>query len=194
MNYLKNATFTKSIFNKRDLLQDNLPTFVMVGKSNVGKSSFINALTNNKKLAKVGSNPGKTRSINYFKINNEIYLVDLPGYGFSKMSLKEKENINKLTNEFLETNLNIRHIFFLVDIRHQPTENDRAMYDWLASKEIPCTIIANKADKLSKTKANEMLAVIRKRLFADNEIIAFSSETKTGVQEVLDIIEEVSKI
>lgn len=194
MNYLKNATFTKSIFNKRDLLQDNLPTFVMVGKSNVGKSSFINALTNNKKLAKVGSNPGKTRSINYFKINNEIYLVDLPGYGFSKMSLKEKENINKLTNEFLETNLNIRHIFFLVDIRHEPTENDRAMYDWLASKEIPCTIIANKADKLSKTKANEMLAVIRKRLFADNEIIAFSSETKTGVQEVLNIIEDVSKI
>ena len=88
MNFLKNAIFIKSIFNKIDLLQDNLPTFVMVGKSNVGKSSFINALTNNKKLAKVGSNPGKTRSINYFKINNEIYLVDLPGYGYSKMSLK----------------------------------------------------------------------------------------------------------
>ena len=90
MNCLKKAMFIKSIFNKRDLLHDNLPTFVMVGKSNVGKSSFINALTNNKKLAKVGSSPGKTRSINYFKINNEIYLVDLPGYGYSKMSLKEK--------------------------------------------------------------------------------------------------------
>lgn len=123
-----------------------------------------------------------------------MYLVDLPGYGFSKMSQKEKENINKLTNDFLENNLNIRHIFFLVDIRHDPTENDRAMYDWLVSKEIPCTIIANKADKLSKTKAAEMLTVIRKRLFADNDIIAFSSETKTGVQEVLDIIEEVSKV
>lgn len=123
-----------------------------------------------------------------------MYLVDLPGYGFSKMSQKEKENINKLTNDFLENNLNIRHIFFLVDIRHDPTENDRAMYDWLASKEMPCTIIANKADKLSKTKAAEMLTVIRKRLFADNDIIAFSSETKTGVQEVLDIIEEVSKL
>ena len=194
MNYLKNAMFIKSIFNKRDLLQDNLPTFVMVGKSNVGKSSFINALTNNKKLAKVGSSPGKTRSINYFKINNEIYLVDLPGYGYSKMSLKEKESINKLTNSFLENNINIRHIFFLVDIRHEPTENDRAMYDWIASKEIPCTIVANKADKLSKTKVQEMLSVIRKRLFADSEIIAFSSETKTGVDEILNIIENNNEL
>ena len=190
MEYLKNAVFVKSIFNNKELIQDDLPTFVMVGKSNVGKSSFINALTNNKKLAKVGSNPGKTRSINYFKINNEFYLVDLPGYGFSKMSLKEKENINKLTNNFLEKNLNLRHIFFLVDIRHDPTENDRAMYDWLAEKEIPCTIIANKADKLSKTKAEEMIQVIRKKLFADSDIIAFSSETKTGVEEVLNILKE----
>lgn len=188
MEYLKNAKFVKSIFNNKELIQDNLPTFVMVGKSNVGKSSFINTLTNNKKLAKVGSNPGKTRSINYFNINNEFYLVDLPGYGFSKMSLKEKENINKLTNNFLEKNLNIRHIFFLVDIRHEPTENDRAMYDWIASKEIPCTIIANKADKLSKTKAEEMLTVIRKRLFADSEIVAFSSEHKIGVENVLKIL------
>lgn len=190
MEYLKNAKFVKSIFNNKELIQDNLPTFVMVGKSNVGKSSFINALTNNKKLAKVGSNPGKTRSINYFNINDELYLVDLPGYGFSKMSLKEKESINKLTNTFLEKNLNIRHIFFLVDIRHDPTENDRAMYDWLAEKQIPCTIIANKADKLSKSKAEEMIKVIRKRLFADSEIIAFSSETKTGIEEVLDILKE----
>lgn len=188
MEYLKNAKFVKSIFNNKDLLQDNLPTFVMVGKSNVGKSSFINTLTNNKKLAKVGSNPGKTRSINYFNINNEFYLVDLPGYGFSKMSLKEKENINKLTNNFLEKNLNIRHIFFLVDIRHDPTENDRAMYDWIASKEIPCTIIANKADKLSKAKAEEMLTKIRKKLFADNEIITFSSEHKIGVENILNIL------
>lgn len=188
MEYLKNAKFVKSIFNNKELIQDNLPTFVMVGKSNVGKSSFINALTNNKKLAKVGSNPGKTRSINYFNINNEFYLVDLPGYGYSKMSLKEKENINKLTNNFLEKNLNIRHIFFLVDIRHDPTENDRAMYDWLASRQVPCTIIANKADKLSKTKAEEMISIIRKRLFADTEIIPFSSETKTGVEDTIKIL------
>lgn len=194
MEYLKNAKFVKSIFNNKDLLQDNLPTFVMVGKSNVGKSSFINALTNNKKLAKVGSNPGKTRSINYFNINNEFYLVDLPGYGFSKMSQKEKENINKLTNNFLENNLNIRHIFFLVDIRHEPTENDRAMYDWLAEKEIPCTIVANKADKLSKTKVQEMIQIIRKRLFADSDIVAFSSENKIGVENILKIIKENKSI
>lgn len=188
MEYLKNTKFVKSIFNNKELIQDNLPTFVMVGKSNVGKSSFINTLTNNKKLAKVGSNPGKTRSINYFNVNNQFYLVDLPGYGFSKMSLKEKESINKLTNNFLEKSLNIRHIFFLVDIRHEPTENDRAMYDWLAEKQIPCTIVANKADKLSKTKAEEMLTIIRKRLFADSDIVAFSSEHKIGVEEILKIL------
>jgi GTP-binding protein len=143
MEYLKNAKFVKSIFNNKELIQDNLPTFVMVGKSNVGKSSFINALTNNKKLAKVGSNPGKTRSINYFNINDEFYLVDLPGYGYSTMSEKEKENINKLTNYFLENNKNIKHIFSLIDIRHLPSKDDRAMYDWLVALDKDFTIILN---------------------------------------------------
>ena len=185
MDYLKNAQFIKSIFNKKDFIEDDLPVFIMVGKSNVGKSSFINSLVNNKKLAKVGSSPGKTRSINYFEINKEIYLVDLPGYGYSKMSQKEKESINKLTDEFLNSNMNIRHIFFLVDIRHEPTENDRQMYDWISSSDIPCTIIANKADKLSKKQIEESIKTIEKKLFASNEIIPFSSEHKIGVEDVL---------
>lgn len=185
MDYLKNAQFIKSIFNKKDFIEDDLPVFIMVGKSNVGKSSFINSLVNNKKLAKVGSSPGKTRSINYFEINKEIYLVDLPGYGYSKMSQKEKESINKLTDEFLNSNMNIRHIFFLVDIRHEPTENDRQMYDWISSSDIPCTIIANKADKLSKKQIEESIKIIEKKLFASNEIIPFSSEHKIGVEDVL---------
>ena len=188
MEYLRNAKFIKSVFKNSDIISDDLPIFVMVGKSNVGKSSFINTLTNNKKLAKVGSSPGKTRSINYFEIDNKFYLVDLPGYGFSKMSIKEKEAINKLTDYFLNSNINIRHIFFLIDIRHEPTVNDRNMYDWIASTSIPCTIIANKADKLSKSKVQESIRVIQKQLFADNDIIPFSSEHKIGVQDVLKII------
>ncbi len=185
MEYLKNAEFVKSVFKKNDFPEEILPTFVLVGKSNVGKSSFINALTNNKKLAKVGNSPGKTRSINYFNINNEFYLVDLPGYGYSKMSKSEKDNINSLTNSFLENNSFIKHVFFLVDIRHEPTVNDRAMYDWLAEKEIPCTIIANKADKLSKLKIENSIKTIQKQLFASDDIIAFSSDNKTGVENVI---------
>ena len=104
MEYLKNVQFIKSVFNKSDLIRDDLPIIAMVGKSNVGKSSFINALTNNKNTAKVGQTPGKTKCLNFFLVNNEFYLVDLPGYGYSTMSEKEKENINKLTNYFLENN------------------------------------------------------------------------------------------
>ena len=110
------------------------------------------------------------------------------------MSQKEKLEVNSLIDTYIIKSPNIVHIFFLVDIRHEPTENDRAMYDWIASKEIPCTIVANKADKLSKTKVQEMLSVIRKRLFADSEIIAFSSETKTGVDEILNIIENNNEL
>lgn len=185
MEYLKNAKFIKSVFKKQDIIADDLPIFAMVGKSNVGKSSFINTLTNNRKLAKVAGSPGKTRSINYFEIDKKMYLVDLPGYGFSKMSLKEKKSINKLTDDFLNANINIKHIFFLVDIRHEPTENDRQMYDWISSRDISFTIIANKADKLSKSQVQDSLKVIQKRLFASQDIVPFSSEHKIGVEEII---------
>ena len=148
MEYLKNVEFVKSVFNKGDLIRDDLPIIAMVGKSNVGKSSFINTLTNNKNTAKVGQTPGKTKCLNFFLVDKKFYLVDLPGYGYSTMSEKEKENINKLTNYFLENNKNIRHIFSLIDIRHLPSKDDRAMYDWLVALEKDFTIILNKADKL----------------------------------------------
>lgn len=188
MNFLKNAEFIKSAYNMKDIIEDELPMYVMVGKSNVGKSSFINCLTNHKKLAHVGNTPGKTRCINYYNINKELYLVDLPGYGFSKMSKDEKESINKLTNSFLKFSKNIKHIFFLIDIRHEPTDNDRSMYDWLASMDIPFTIIANKADKISKGKSDEMAKVIEKKLFSKEKIVPFSSQNKTGLEYVLDLM------
>ncbi len=185
---LKNVVFTKSVFSKTELIEDDLKQIVLVGKSNVGKSSFINAITNQKKLAYVGSTPGKTRCINYYNVNNEFYLVDLPGYGYSKMSEVQKKQLNLLIDKYITKNDKIAHIFFLVDIRHTPTNNDRLMYDWLTSQNLDFTIIANKSDKIAKTKINEHLLEITKGLFAKENIIPFSSENKVNAQEIEKII------
>lgn len=190
MNYLKNVKFIRSAFSKNDLIEDDLPIIAMVGKSNVGKSSFINALTNNKKTAKVGQTPGKTRSINYFLVDDKFYLVDLPGYGYSTMSEKEKMNINNLTNYFLETNKNIKHIFSLIDIRHLPSADDRNMYDWLEAHEKDFTVVLNKADKLSNSKIEQAKKDIEKALFSAHEMIPFSTESKLNLEKILDIIND----
>ena len=163
---LNNVKFETSIFNYNNILNTNKPQIVLVGKSNVGKSSFINTITNQKKLAKVGQTPGKTRSINFFNVNDEFYLVDLPGYGFSKMSDIQKQQINKLIDTYISKSKNIKHIFFLVDIRNKPSQNDRQMYEWLLNRNVPFTIVATKADKIANTKINDYIKEIRKLLFA----------------------------
>ena len=149
---LKNVKFETSVYDYKKLLKTDKTQIVLVGKSNVGKSSFINAISNQKKLAKVGQTPGKTRSINYYNVNNEFYIVDLPGYGYSTMSEVEKIKINRLIDTYISKTPQIKHIYFLVDIRNNPSENDRQMYEWLLSKNIPFSIIATKADKIAKTK------------------------------------------
>lgn len=190
---LKNVKFETSVFNTANILKTELNQIVLVGKSNVGKSSFINSMCGQKRLAKVGQTPGKTRSLNYYNVNNDFYLVDLPGYGYSKMSQKEKENTNKLINKYIHNNSKIKHIFFLVDIRHKPTENDRIMYEWLLDQNIPFTIVATKADKIAKTKIDDYLLQITKTLFAKEKIIAFSSENKLNIEEIENIILDVIK-
>ena len=189
---LKNVKFETSVYSRDKILDTNLKQIVLVGKSNVGKSSFINALANHKGLAKVGQTPGKTRCLNYYNVNNEFYIVDLPGYGFSKMSESEKQNTSKLINYYIEHSKNISHIFFLLDIRHKPTSDDITMYEWLLDKNIDFTIIANKADKIAKTKINSYLLDITKSLFAKEEIIAFSSQNKLNLEiienKILNII------
>lgn len=187
---LKNIKFETSVFSKDKILKTDLKQVVLVGKSNVGKSSFINSLANQKKLAKVGQTPGKTRSLNYYNVNNEFYLVDLPGYGYSKMSQAEKKSTSEMINKYISNNKLIVHIFFLVDIRHKPTENDRVMYEWLLEKEIPFTIIATKADKIAKTKIPDYLLQITKTLFAKEKIIAYSSDNKINIEEIENIIYE----
>lgn len=184
---LKNIKFKTSVFTTRQLFDTELKQIVLVGKSNVGKSSFINTLANQKSLAKVGQRPGKTKSINFYNVNNDFYLVDLPGYGYSTMTKTEKENTSKLIEKYINNNKNITHILFLLDIRHTPTTNDRQMYEWLLAKNIPFTIIATKADKIAKTKIDSHLLNITKSLFASEKIIAFSSDNKLN----LDIIENI---
>ncbi len=190
---LKNVKFEASVYEFKQLIKTNKPQIVLVGKSNVGKSSFINALCNNKKLAKVGQTPGKTRSINYYNVNDEYYIVDLPGYGYSTMPENEKMKINNLIDKYISTTPEIKHIYFLVDIRNKPSENDRQMYEWLLAKQVPFSLIATKADKIAKTKMQIQANEITKSLFAKENIIPFSSDKKINVDEICTQIDEIAK-
>lgn len=149
---IKNPILTVSAVSPKQYPKDNLPEIVLVGKSNVGKSSFINTLVNRKKLARTSSEPGKTRQINFYNMDNKFYLVDLPGYGYSKMSKQEQEKVGNFIEEYLQKSKNIALIVFLLDIRHEPTSNDKLMYDYIFKTNLPCLIIANKADKIAVTK------------------------------------------
>lgn len=190
---LKNVNFETSVYDYSKLLKTDKAQVVLVGKSNVGKSSFINAISNQKKLAKVGQTPGKTRSINYYSVNNEFYIVDLPGYGYSTMSESEKIKINKLIDTYISKTPQIKHIYFLVDIRNKPSQNDRQMYEWLLDKKIPFSIIATKADKVAKTKMDDYTKEITKSLFAKEKITPFSSDKKINVDLICDEILEIAK-
>ncbi len=189
---LINVNFETSVFTKDKIIDTDKKQIVLVGKSNVGKSSFINSLTNNSKLAKVGNTPGKTRSLNYYNAHDDFYIVDLPGYGYSKMSMGEKKSVQKLVDSYLDSGM-ITYIFFIVDIRHKPTNDDRHMYDYLSSADIPFTIIANKADKIGKSKVDEHLLDITKTLFAKEAVIPFSAEKRLNVDLVCDIIKEYTE-
>ena len=177
---IKNAEFTISATNPKQYPKDDLPQIVLVGKSNVGKSSFINTMVNRKKLARTSSEPGKTRLINFYKVNNEFYFVDLPGYGFSKMSKAQQVEVGNFIEEYLQKCPNIALILFLVDIRHNPTSNDKLMYDYIISQNLPCIIIANKADKIAVTKVNDNVKNIQDSLnpLHDLKFMPFSSERK----------------
>ncbi len=161
------------------------------GKSNVGKSSLINALMNRKSLARTSAQPGKTQTINYYNVNDEIYFVDLPGYGFAKVSQEEKAKWGKMIERYLQTSKRLRAVFLLIDIRHAPGENDRLMYDWIMSQNFKPIIIATKLDKIKRSQIQKQLKLIRETLGADKEtvMIPFSSETKQGREEIYTLLE-----
>ena len=177
---IKNPKFEISAVSPKQYPSNGLPEVVLVGKSNVGKSSFINTMINRKKLARTSSEPGKTRQINFYNMDDKFYFVDLPGYGYSKMSKSEQIQVGNFIEEYLEKSKNIALIIFLIDIRHLPTENDKLMYDYVIRSEKPCVIIANKADKIAVTKVDTAVNNLQNVLnpLHDFTFLPFSSERK----------------
>lgn len=187
---VKNPKFEISAVGPKQYPKNNLPEIVLVGKSNVGKSSFVNTMINRKKLARTSSEPGKTRQINFYNIDELFYFVDLPGYGYSKMSKKEQEQVGKFIENYLFNRKEISLIIFLVDIRHSPTNNDKLMYNYIISSGLPCLILANKADKIAITKVNDTVKALQKELnpIGDIPTLPFSSERKIYKDDVWDFI------
>ena len=188
---VKKPRFEISAVKESQYPKNNLPEIVLVGKSNVGKSSFINTMINRKKLARTSSEPGKTRQLNFYNIDDLFYFVDLPGYGYSKMSKQEQVKVGEFIEYYLTHRKEICLIVFLVDIRHDPTANDFLMYDYVIRSDLPCMIIANKADKIAKTKVDDATKHIQKLLnpIGDITTLPFSSERKIYSDNVWEILE-----
>lgn len=173
-------------------LPDNaLPEIAFAGKSNVGKSSLINALMNRKSYARISATPGKTQTINFYNINEELYLVDLPGYGYAKVSVKEKEQWGRLIERYLHGSRQLKAVFLLIDIRHDPSANDRMMYDWIVSQGYNPIIIATKKDKLKRSQVAKHVKMIKQglNLVPGTKVIPFSSSTKEGKEEIWALVE-----
>ena len=202
---VKNSEFTISAVSPNQYPADGLKQIVLVGKSNVGKSSFINTMVNRKKLARTSSEPGKTRLINFYKVKGnyekngesttqeqDFYLVDLPGYGFSKMSKQQQVEVGNFIEEYLVKCTNISLVVFLIDIRHNPTENDKMMYDYIIHQNLPCIIIANKADKIAVTKVDSQVKNLQDILnpLKDLTFIPYSSERRIYTDNAWSEIEK----
>ncbi|MCI9016469.1 MAG: YihA family ribosome biogenesis GTP-binding protein [Clostridia bacterium] len=188
---IKNPQFEISCVRKEQYPTSNLPEVVLVGKSNVGKSSFINTMINRKSLARTSSQPGKTRLLNFYNMDNLFYFVDLPGYGYSKMSKQEQEKVGKFTEEYLTKRSQIVLIVFLVDIRHTPTSNDILMYDYILRSNLPFIVLANKADKIAPTKVSLYVEALKKDFgISFSTIMPFSSEKKNYSETVWKEIEK----
>lgn len=189
---IKNAEFKISAVSPKQYPVDDMPEIVLVGKSNVGKSSFINTMLNRKKLARTSSEPGKTRQINFYDINHDFYFVDLPGYGYSKMSKQEQAKVGIFIEEYLSKSKKISLIIFLIDIRHDPTANDILMYDYVVRTGRPCLIIASKADKIAVTKVNDAVVSLQNQLnpLHDFTFIPFSAERRIYTEDAWKEIEK----
>ncbi len=187
-----NASILLSVANKSHYPQDDLPEVALAGRSNVGKSSFINTLLNRKKLARTSSKPGKTQLLNFYNIDDKLRFVDVPGYGYAKVSKTERAKWGKMIEEYLVTRDNLRVVVSLVDLRHEPTADDVQMYDFLKYYGIPVIIVATKADKVPRGKWNKQESLIKKKLNFDKQdsFIVFSSETKEGYDLAWDTILE----
>lgn len=188
---IKSARYITSVVTKEKLIMDEIPEISFVGRSNVGKSSLINNLTSIKNLAKTSQVPGLTKMVNYFDINyGQLRFVDLPGYGYAKVGRKQKDVWSSLMGDYLSLSNSLKLVFLLVDIRHEPSELDLMMVNYLISQKIPFAVIATKADKLSKSAINNSIFAISKALNIRKEMIfVHSSQTGLGKEQILDFIE-----
>lgn len=189
---IKNPKIEVSAVSPKQYPTSGLPEIVLVGKSNVGKSSFINTMINRKSLARTSSQPGKTRQINFYNMDDKFYFVDLPGYGFSKMSKVEQEKVNGFIDEYLHVRKDISLIVLLIDIRHDVGANDRLMYDYIIRSELPFVVLCNKADKIAITKVSDRVKEIQADLnpIGDFKFMPFSAERKIYSDDVWKVLEE----
>ena len=195
---INTAKFVKSSPEFRKCPEPNKPEYAFIGRSNVGKSSLINAITNHKKLAKTSGTPGKTQLINHFEINDWWYLVDLPGYGFAKISKTMRANWEKMIMDYLYQRSNLMNTFVLIDSRHEPQKLDKDLLDWFGSNQLPFTLVFTKSDKLTKKRLGDSLQVYRNYLKTQWEtlppMIVSSAIEKLGVEEILEVIEHTNKV
>lgn len=191
MILIKDAKFVVSAADKKGFLKPDKPMIAVCGKSNVGKSSFINILANKNKLARTSGDPGRTRLVNYFDFG-EFLLADLPGYGFARVSKAEKDKWGKMLDDFFAEKQNIAHVFALADIRHEPTRDDLVMIDYLYYERIPFTVVATKSDKLAKTRVKDAVRRIAAAFkTGEGNVLPVSAVTKKGKDEVLSLIEKI---
>ena len=191
---IKNAVLDIVCGVTSTLPDTGMPEVAFAGKSNVGKSSLINGLMNRKALARTSAQPGKTQTINFYKINDEMFLVDLPGYGYAKFTPAEKEKWGKMIERYLHSSKNLKAVFLLIDIRHKPSANDCQMYDWILHNGYEPIIIATKLDKIKRSQVQKCLKVIREelKLTKGTKIIPYSAETKQGREEIWELMDSLT--
>ena len=190
---IKNVSLETVIGVTSKIPDNQLPEIAFAGKSNVGKSSLINALMNRKSLARTSAQPGKTQTINFYNINDELYFVDLPGYGYAKVSQQEKEKWGKMIEKYLHRSKVLQAVFLLVDIRHEPSANDRQMYEWILANGYHPIVIATKLDKINLSQIAKQVKLVKQGLGVDKDtiVIPFSAETKQGREEIYDLIDQL---
>jgi len=185
---INNTDISATAVHPKQYPDTGWPEVAFVGKSNVGKSSLINAMLGRKRLARTSGTPGKTRTINFFHVESKLYFADLPGYGYARISKSESEKWGKMVESYLGNRPQLKRIFLLVDIRHEPGANDKMLYDWFEHYNLPFTLVATKSDKLSRNQMTKHLAIIRKNLGAPQPPVPFSSETKDGRDQLWSLI------
>lgn len=193
MMKITSANFVVSAMRRSQYPTDGLPEFMLVGRSNVGKSSFINTITNNKKMARVSNTPGKTRHLNFYLLNDSFYFVDVPGYGYASVSKKEQRKFGLMIEEYLEKRPNLVRTYMLVDLRHKPSDDDVLMYKYLKYYKLPVTIVATKLDKISKNKREKAASLVLKTLELEkgDTFVMLSNITKEGKDKILNEIEDL---